>query len=112
GYIFDFNGILAYCTGDMNVGLDNYIHKMTRVKGLRPDILLICINPGFGNFGPWEAARFTKFVEPRMVIPMHYNLIEENTVDPQLFLNALVQQQVEAIPVVMGYGGKYIYRKG
>ncbi len=109
GFIFDFEGIRVYYTGDTEVGLHGYLEQMERVKGLRPDVLIICINPGYNNLGPAEAAELTGWVDPKTVIPMHYDLIEENTVDPQEFLDALTPSGVKAAPVLMRYGGGYLF---
>jgi L-ascorbate 6-phosphate lactonase len=109
GFIFDFEGIEVYYTGDTEVGLHGYLQRMERVKGLRPDILVVCINPGYDNLGPKEAAQLTEWVDPKVVIPMHYDLIEENTVDPQKFLDALSAIGVRAAPVLMEYGGGYLF---
>lgn len=111
GFIFDFNGILVYHTGDTEVGLESYIDRMAEVKDLKPDILLVCINTGYRNLGPEDAAKLTQWVQPQVVIPMHYDLIEENTIDPQAFVSALQQEDSEAKPVLMVYGGQYIYRQ-
>ena len=109
GFIFDFEGIGVYYTGDTEVGLHVYLDQMERVKGLRPDVLIICINPGYNNLGPTEAAELTEWVDPKVVIPMYYDLIEENTVDPQEFLDALTATGVKAAPVLMEYGGGYLF---
>jgi len=109
GFIFDFEGIEVYYTGDTEVGLHGYLEQMERVKALRPDILIICINPGYKNLGPTEAAELTGWVDPKVVIPMHYDLIEENTVDPREFVNALTAGGVKARPVLMEYGGGYLF---
>ena len=109
GFIFDFEGIRVYYTGDTEVGLHGYQEKMERVKGLQPDVLIICINPGYNNLGPTEAAELTGWVDPKVVIPMHYDLIEENTVDPREFVDALSASGVKAAPMLMEYGGGVVF---
>ena len=110
GFIFRFAGVTIYYTGDTEVGLDSYIHEIERVRGLQPDIFIVCINSGYNNLGPKEAARLTMIVEPRLIIPMHYDLIEENTIDPHMFLDALQAEDMRARVKLMEYGGYYLYR--
>ncbi|MFH1006441.1 MAG: MBL fold metallo-hydrolase [Candidatus Latescibacterota bacterium] len=111
GFIFDFGGILVYLTGDTEVGLHGYLDRMDRVKGLEPDLMIVCINPGYNNLGPVEAAELTEWVDPEVVIPMHYDLIAENTVDPQEFVDALSTRRGKAAPVLMAYGGRHLFAK-
>jgi len=112
GFVFNFNGISVYHTGDTEIGLERYLGNMKLLERLEPDVMIVCVNPGFNNLGPEDAARLTKFVMPKVVIPMHYDLIEENTIDPQIFLDALVREKVNVAPVVMKYGEKYTYISG
>ena len=112
GFIFNFSGIVVYFTGDTEVGLSGYMGEMTRVQGLRPDLMIVCINPGFRNLGPQEAAWLTQLVGPRVVIPMHYDLIEENTVNPQEFFENLKGRKVSTQVELMEHGGGYIYVQG
>ena len=70
--------------------------------------MIVCINGGYGNMGPAEAARLTAEIEPAVVIPMHWGLVAENTTDPDLFINALAAAGSRARPVVMLPGDCYI----
>ncbi len=110
GFIFKFVGITLYHTGDTEVGLDNYVDYMRRVEGLHSDIFIVCINPGYSNLGPEEAARLAMMVRPKIIIPMHYDLIEENTVDPREFLDELPTELRSRVKL-MEYGGGYIYQR-
>lgn len=110
GFVFDFKPIIVYIVGDTKVGLDNYLDKMKPVIGLRPDVLLVPINPGYYNPGPHDAARLTKLVNPRVVIPMHYDCFAENTIDPQEFLRALGEPP-GIKPVVMKFNDSYLYTR-
>ena len=110
GIIFDFKPITLYITGDTKVGLDGYLDKMKDVIGLRPDVMLVAINRGYSNPGPEDAAKLTKLVNPRVVIPMHFDCFAENTIDPNLFLQAL--GETPAIkPVRMKFNESYVYAR-
>jgi L-ascorbate 6-phosphate lactonase len=110
GFVFDFKSLTVYIVGDTKVGLDGYLDKMKDVVGLRPDVMLVPINTGYSNPGPEDAARLTRLVNPRVVIPMHYDCFVENTIDPGLFLKAL--GETPAIkPVLMEFNGCYVYTR-
>lgn len=70
----------------------------------RIDVLCVCINGRMGNMTHEEAARLTSELGPRVVIPMHYGVMPHNTIDPQLFLDALDAQAVAATPRVFQIG--------
>ena len=53
--------------------------------------MMICINGGYGNMNPEEAAQLTAEIEPAVVIPMHWGLVAENTSDPADFVRALAE---------------------
>jgi len=110
GLVFDFKPITLYITGDTKVGLDGYLDKMKDVIGLRPDVMLVAIIRGYSNPGPEDAVKLTKLVNPRVVIPMHFDCFAENTIDPNLFLQAL--GETPAIkPVVMKFNESYVYTR-
>ena len=103
GYVFDLDGICVYHTGDTL-----YHPDLRQVRELRPQVLLVCINNGYGNMGPEDAARLTAEIEPAVVIPMHWGLVAENTSDPDLFVRALAATGSKARPVVMLPGDCYV----
>jgi L-ascorbate 6-phosphate lactonase len=89
GYVFDFDGVLIYHTGDTRRNPDAYLPKLKQVRGLRPSVLVVPINEGYNNPGPSGAARLVEIVDPRFVIPCHYDCFRHNTIDPEAFLHAL-----------------------
>jgi len=103
GYVFDLGGVRVYHTGDTL-----YHPELKQVAALRPDVMLACINGGYGNMGPEDAARLTAEIEPATVIPMHWGLVAENTADPDRFVNALAATGTKARPVVMLPGDVYV----
>ena len=110
GFVFDFKPITLYITGDTKVGIDAYLDKMKDVIGLRPDVMLAAINTGYLNPGPADAAKLTRLVNPRVVIPMHYDCFVENTIDPQAFLHALSETPTIK-PVLMKFNESYVYSR-
>jgi L-ascorbate 6-phosphate lactonase len=103
GFVFDIDGIRVYHTGDTL-----YHPDLQQVRELRPDVMLVCINGGYGNMNPEEAALLTSEIEPAVVIPMHWGLVAENTADPHLFVRALAATGSTARPVVMLPGDCYV----
>lgn len=103
GYVFDLDGIRVYHTGDTL-----YHPDLLQVRQLRPDVMLVCINGGYGNMNPEEAALLTAEIDPAVVIPMHWGLVAENSADPDLFLKALAATASRARPVLMLPGDCYV----
>ncbi len=110
GLVFDFQPVTLYIAGDTKIGLGGYLDRLKEVAGLRPDVMLVPINRGWSNPGPEDAAKLTKFVNPRVVIPMHYDCFAENTIDPQEFLRALGETP-GIRPVVMKFNDLYLYSR-
>jgi L-ascorbate 6-phosphate lactonase len=102
GYILDLDGIVVYHTGDTL-----YHPDLLAARQRRPNVLLVCINGGYGNMNAQEAARLTAEIEPAVVIPMHWGLVAENTADPADFVAALAATGCSARPVVMLPGDLY-----
>jgi L-ascorbate metabolism protein UlaG (beta-lactamase superfamily) len=57
---------------------------------------------------PQETGRLTSEVEPAVVIPMHWDLVAENTADPADLFATLVSEGSKARPVVMAPGDLYL----
>jgi L-ascorbate 6-phosphate lactonase len=68
------------------------------------DLLLVCINGRMGNMSHEEAARLSGALHVPAVVPMHFGVMPHNTIDPQLFLDALREQGVTAQPRVLQIG--------
>ncbi len=110
GYVFDFEGIKLYVSGDTK----NH-EKLRDTANFHPDVALICSNGKpdneYVNLNADEAALLTKTIEPQVVIPMHYGLFIETHEDPQTFVAALRRHDVPVQCVVMEFMGCYIYDK-
>jgi len=79
GYVITFsNGVKIYHAGDTNVFGDmNIIREL-----YQPDIALLPIGDVF-TMGPREAAYACKLLQPKAVIPMHFNTFPLLTGTPQ-----------------------------
>jgi L-ascorbate metabolism protein UlaG (beta-lactamase superfamily) len=72
------------------------------------DVLCVCINGRGGNMTHQEAARLAGDLSAATVIPMHYGVMPHNTIEPQLFLDALAAQSVRATPRVLAIGETFL----
>lgn len=105
GFAVEFaNGIKYYNTGDTA-----FRELLGHVRKLEPHVMSICINGGFNNLSPWDAARVIKFVQPGVVIPAHHDMMVCNQQDPVMFENSLKAQGVTAKYTRMGYYEPYLY---
>jgi L-ascorbate metabolism protein UlaG (beta-lactamase superfamily) len=69
----------------------------------RVDIALLPIGDNF-TMGPEDAARAVEFIEPRVVIPVHYNTWDLIAQDPQEFRQRIGSR---AQVVILEPGGSY-----
>jgi L-ascorbate 6-phosphate lactonase len=86
--------------------------KLIPVKGMRPDVLVPCINGRYGNLDAREAALMTSELDPQVSIASHFWMFVEHNGDPAAFLEhcATVAPKVKAL--VMKPGELYLFRKG
>ncbi len=101
------NGITFYNTGDTA-----YAQQLERLLPTGVDICAICINGGFYNLHASDAARLIKVIQPSVVIPTHYDLMQCNRSDPENFRIALLQESCAAIYCRLGYDEPLIYTRG
>lgn len=83
--VLDFSGVRVFLTGDTSLrpGL------FQPLLDLKPDVILPCINGGFGNMSPIDAARLVQQAKPRYAIPCHYwTFAEQGSGDPLSFVQA------------------------
>lgn len=78
GFLLDLNGKRLYHAGDTALTLD-----MQLLKG-QVDIALLPIGDNY-TMGPDDAVRAIEFIEPRIVIPMHYKTFDLILQDAQDF---------------------------
>jgi L-ascorbate metabolism protein UlaG (beta-lactamase superfamily) len=97
GFWLDLKGKRIYHSGDTALLLE-----MQLLRG-RVDVALLPIGDNF-TMGPEDAARAVEFIEPRVVIPMHYNTWDLIAQDPAAF-RARVGDRAEV--VILEPGGSY-----
>lgn len=78
GFLIDIDGRKVYHAGDTAL-----ITDMELLKG-EVDIACLPIGDNF-TMGPDDAVRAVEMIEPRTVIPMHYNTFEVIEQDPSVF---------------------------
>ncbi len=83
GFLLTLNGgTRLYFAGDTALTMD-----MQLLRG-RVDLALLPIGDNF-TMGPEDAVRAVDFIQPRTVIPMHYNTFELIAQDPEEFRKAV-----------------------
>jgi L-ascorbate 6-phosphate lactonase len=71
GFVVEFaNGMKFYKSGD-----PAFDELLAHAKNMAPQVMSICINSGFNNLSPWDAARVVNFVQPHAVIPAHNDMV-------------------------------------
>jgi L-ascorbate metabolism protein UlaG (beta-lactamase superfamily) len=94
GFIFNLADNRIYFTGDTL-----FSPELAQDKG-ELDLLSVCINGKLGNMNLQEAARLTAQLQPRQVLPMHWGLFAENTLDPLEFVR-LVEKEATRSQVLI-----------
>ena len=87
GYLISARGgPTFYFTGD--TGYEELV--ALGVRDHHPDVMFTVINGAFRNLCPAEAARLAKQIDPKVVIPCHYDLLPCSTMPPQMLHTNLV----------------------
>ncbi len=100
------NGITFYNTGDTG-----YCELLAPLLPRNVDLCAICINGGFHNLDALQAARIVKAIHPRVAIPSHYDMMINNTGDPNMLRTALDLVASDAVLHVMDYYRPWVYRR-
>jgi len=88
GLFIEFKDRSIYFTGDTSFDEPLLASTINR----KPEILIPCINPQFGNLGEAGAAELAKKCEAKIVVPAHFGLFAEHGGDPGLFREQLQAQ--------------------
>lgn len=105
GFVFNIDGITVYHTGDTGLFGDmELIAKQTPV-----DVLLCPIGDKY-TMGPEDAIVATKLVNPKIVIPMHYNTFPLIAQDPEDFKKK-VEKDSKTKVVIMKANDVFEYNK-
>jgi L-ascorbate 6-phosphate lactonase len=107
GFLFRFSsGISFYNTGDTA-----YSENLLRLLPSGVDICAICINGGYHNLSPQEAATVVKSLRPQIVIPCHYDMMVNNVGSPEMFRVALDNLHSDAEFTLLKYYEPWVYQK-
>lgn len=102
GVLLTLGNKTIYFTSDTCYRPD--LQELTGIN--RPDVLLVPINPAFGNPGADGAAKLTKMFSPGIVIPCHYWLFKEHGGDPAEFERELQKTSPEMKSTTLAIGEK------
>jgi L-ascorbate 6-phosphate lactonase len=104
GYLLTFaNGRSVYHTSDTA-----YCDLLLKACP-RAEVLLTCINGKYGNLNIAQAIELTKAVNPRTVIPNHYDVMALNSENPESFRYFLGTAHVPSDCVVLKAMERFIW---
>lgn len=107
GMLFQFaNGIRFYNSGDTA-----YTERLAALLPTDVDICTICMNGGFHNLSPMQAAAIVHALRPRVVVPCHYDMMVNNVGSPEMLRVALDLLGSDAVFFVMKYYEPWLYRR-
>lgn len=106
GGIFHADGKTVYITGDTLYSRE-IVRDVSDILGTygwgRIDYMFVCINGWGNNMNCADAARLTKAVNPRNVLPVHFGMFERFSEDPEKFVKAMSDSGINVIvPTVYG----------
>jgi L-ascorbate metabolism protein UlaG (beta-lactamase superfamily) len=80
-----------------------YAETLSALLPTEVDACAICINRGFHNLGPMQAAVIVRDIRPRIVVPCHYDMMVNNVGCPGMFRVALDVLGAKATFTAMRY---------
>jgi len=107
GFLMNIDGISVYDTGDTAFVPEKILASLGETE---VDIMIVPINPAFGNPGAKGACELAKIIKPKIVIGSHFGMFNEHGGDPEEFL-ALAKDILpkSIMPIVMTPGESMIY---
>ena len=100
------NGIRFFNTGDTA-----YTERLSELLPKDVDICAICINGGFHNLAPLQAAEIIKAIRPRVAVPCHYDMMVNNTGSPDSLRVAMDLIDSGSTFFAMKYYEPWLYRR-
>jgi L-ascorbate metabolism protein UlaG (beta-lactamase superfamily) len=92
GYLFSLEGKTIYHAGDTGVSCEmELIGRLNRI-----DVAFLPIGDNF-TMGPADAAEAVRMLNPRVVVPMHYDTFEIIEQDPKAFAALVSGSRVEIL---------------
>ncbi|MGX1307564.1 L-ascorbate 6-phosphate lactonase [Amorphus suaedae] len=85
GFVLDVaGGPRVYITGDT---APSPLLRAAKVHA--PDVMIVCINGGYGNLSHFEAAELVRDIDPQVALPCHHDMFIDNSCPPHLFRASL-----------------------
>jgi L-ascorbate 6-phosphate lactonase len=107
GMLLDFSsGITFFNTGDTA-----WAEGLPALLPRNVDICAVCINGGYHNLGPEQAAAIIQGVSPRVAVPCHYDMMVNNIGSPEMFRAALERLGVPATFHMLRYYEPWLYTR-
>ena len=100
------NGITFYNTGDTA-----WAEGLPGLLPTNMDVCTVCMNGGFHNLGPMQAAAIVLAVHPRVAIPCHYDMMVNNVHSPEMLRVALDLLGSKAEFTTLKYYEPWVYRR-
>jgi len=115
GYVVELGGVRVYHAGDCVP----YDGQAERVGALHPDLALLPINGRdffretehniVGNMDAREAARLANDIGAHLLVPMHWELFEQNRGFPRDLVAYVTDRYPELSVLVLGRGARFTY---
>jgi L-ascorbate 6-phosphate lactonase len=100
------NGTRFFNTGDTA-----FAERLSELWPSEVDVCAICMNGGFNNLSHTQAASIVHAVQPRVVIPCHYDMMINNVGSPAMLRVALALIGSNAAFVQMKYYEPWLYQR-
>jgi len=105
GYlVFVDSGPTVYFTGDTD-----YHDILEYVADYKPDVMVLPINGCARNLGPNDATRLTQRINPRIVIPCHYDVFPDDGENLRVFRRCLIIAGLKEKLVAVKHGETFTY---
>jgi L-ascorbate 6-phosphate lactonase len=101
------SGLTFYNTGDTA-----WAERLPALLPSNVDICAICINGGFHNLAPMQAAAIVKQLYPSVAVPCHYDMMVNNVGSPEMFKVALDLIGSKSEFRVLRYYEPWLYTRG
>jgi L-ascorbate 6-phosphate lactonase len=102
GVLVELDGLKLYFSGDTL-----FSSMLMMYNNFKPDVMFVCINGKLGNMSYFEAAQYCKLLDTKTAVPMHYDLIQHNTENPESFTKILPVLSPQTKGVIIEKGIEY-----
>lgn len=107
GILLEFSsGITFFNTGDTA-----WAERLPALLPTGVDICAVCINGGYHNLTPEQAATIIEGVSPRIAVPCHYDMMINNVGSPAMFKVALERAGSTASFHMLHYYEPWLYTR-